>query len=97
MKTCKFKKLDEADDSVQSNRRQATGALMLPISDQASDSLKINILGSILQDEVTNEIRMDDLIKKFGSRQHFKHGHAPHRRQCKQENVSGNWVACSYA
>ena len=31
------------------------------------------------QDHVTATVRVDDLIMKFASRLHFKHGHLKHR------------------
>ena len=84
-KTCPFK-LESLADSADGHV-QGRGCLLLPISPDASDELKRDILSAMQQDEVTAALRRDNLIMKFGSRLHFKHSHLPHRWQYVRDRV----------
>ena len=76
VKTCPFKHSASSDGH---NRRQGSSSLLLPFSTEASSGLKRDIMSGMNQDDVTAAVRVDDLIMKFGSRLHFKHGHLKHR------------------
>ena len=84
-KTCPLK-LESLADSADGHV-QGRGCLLLPISPDASDELKRDILSAMQQDEVTAALRRDNLIMKFGSRLHFKHSHLPHRWQYVRDRV----------
>jgi len=84
-KHCPFKSSSEAN--ADSRHCQGNGSLLLPFSSEASEGLKQDILSVMYQDEVTAAVRTDDLIMKFGTRLHFKHGHLQHRRQYIRECI----------
>ena len=84
-KTCPFKPDSQTDHG--GHRCQARGGLLLPFSPEASEELKRDIMSVMHQDEVTDAVRTDDLIMKFGSRLHFKHGHLQHRWQYIRDRI----------
>ena len=84
-KNCPFKPDSQAEAG--SRHCQGSGSLLLPFSSEASEGLKRDVLSAMHQDEVTAAVRTDDLIMRFGSRMHFKHGHIQHRQQYIRERI----------
>ena len=84
-KNCQFKPDSQMDEN--GRHCQGKGGLLLPMSREASEGMKENILSVMHQDEVAVAIRTDDLIMKFGSGLYFQHGHQPHRWQHIRERM----------
>jgi hypothetical protein len=66
---------------------QGRGSLLLPFSKEASEGVKRDIMNVMNQNKVAAAVRTDDLIMKFDSRLHFKHGHLQHRWQYIRERI----------
>jgi len=86
-KRCQFKECSSANGASSNVRCQARGSILLPVSCEANDDFKQNILSVMNQDEAVTAIRNDDLVMKFGTRLYFKHGHHHHRRQYIRERL----------
>jgi hypothetical protein len=85
VKKCPFMRDVKEDSS--SHRCQGKSSLLLPFSAEASEELRRHIMSGMNQNEVTAAVRTDDLIMKFGSRLHFKHGHLQHRFQYVRDRI----------
>lgn len=81
-KKCSLRPCDaENGNSVRRRHMQSSNALLLPICDEASKGLKHSILHTMNNDDVSDVVRSDRLIARFGSRLFMKNGHLTHRHQ----------------
>lgn len=78
---CTFKSLVESNKQGSRRRLQSRSALLMPITCDASEGLKKNVIAKMNQDEIARVICTDVVILQYGSRLYAKHGHQVHRRQ----------------